>query len=424
VRRRPIAKARSAGGTTTLPLSCGSVAGAVFVLTDPTVRQQGPVAALVSTAGWASAARRVLGQAWIATPTATLDPDEARRAGSGSHLAPAPGPGWARRVPVTVKTAAKDLLQWRKGRNAVIDHNGPWRRGEVTFVWQRHELFQTAGIDLARMLEAPSVLFVTAPQVWEAKQWGIRRPGWERLLERRGDVPAMRAADLVACGSQPVAEAVLRLGVRADRVLITPTGVDLDLFRADGGAGSARTELGLDGRFVVGWVGSFRGFHAVSSAIGIAAEVDGATLLLVGDGPERPAVERLARTRGVDVVFTGTVPHQELPAYLAAMDVAIITAARGRSFHYSPLKLAEYLAAGCAVVAPRVGQIVERLTDGNDVVLYDPGDDRAFATALRELRDDQDRRATLGRAARATAERDWSWDHQVHRILAALGEVT
>jgi glycosyltransferase involved in cell wall biosynthesis len=406
-----------------LPLSCGSVAGAVFVLTDPTVRQQGPVAALVSTAGWASAARRVLGQAWIATPTATLEPDEARRAGSATHLARTPAPGWARHVPVLAKTAAKDILQWRQSRRAVIDPNGLWQPGEVAFVWQRHELFQTAGLELARRLGAPSVLFVTAPQVWEARQWGVRRPGWERLLERRGDVPALRAADLVACGTEPVAEAVLRLGVREDRVLITPTGVDLDQFDGSDGT-SARVRLGLEGRFVVGWVGSFRGFHAVESAIEVVAEVDGATLLLVGDGPERPKVERLARARGVAIVCTGTVPHQDLPAYLRTMDVAIVTASTGRSFHYSPLKLAEYLAAGCAVVAPSVGQIAERLTDGSDVVLYDPGDTVAFASALRDLRDDPGRRAALGRAARATAERDWSWDRQIQRILAALGELT
>ena len=119
-------------------------------------------------------------------------------------------------------------------------------------------------------------------------------------------------------------------------------------------------------------------------------------------------------------VFTGTVPHDELPRHLAAMDAALIVAAADAAFHYSPLKLAEYLAAGLPVVAPRLGQPAARLTDGIDAMLVDAGDVPAINAALRDLRDDPDRRAAIGRAARATAAATWSWDDQVRRVSAAL----
>jgi glycosyltransferase involved in cell wall biosynthesis len=241
------------------------------------------------------------------------------------------------------------------------------------------------------------------------------------LVERTGEQPAFRDATLLACGTQDVAEQVVRLGGAPEKILVTPTGVDLDLFDSAPDGGSVRRDLGLDGRFVVGWVGSFRRFHAIENAVDAVARVDGATLLLVGDGPERPAVEALARERRVDAVFTGTAPHAALPSYLAAMDVAVVTASAQRSFHYSPLKLAEYLAAGRCVVAPSIGQIAERLTDGVDAVLYPAGDDRALAAALQRLRDDPSRRADLGRGARASAVRSWSWDTQIERIVGALG---
>ena len=70
--------------------------------------------------------------------------------------------------------------------------------------------------------------------------------------------------------------------------------------------------LGLDGRFVVGWVGSFRRFHALDQLFDALVGIEDATLLLVGDGPERPRIELLARSRNVATVFTGTVPHDEL----------------------------------------------------------------------------------------------------------------
>jgi glycosyltransferase involved in cell wall biosynthesis len=394
--------------------------GAVLVLPNTTVGQQGPVAAWLSTAGWASAMRRVLGDAWIETPEGSVEPDEARLRGSHPQLSGVRASPWRRRVPTVVKTAAKDVRRWRRGRQFRVDPEGPWRAADVRFVWQRHELFHVAGLELARALGCPSVLFVPAPLVWESAQWGVRRPGWGSWLERHGEQPALRGADLIACGSEMVAEWVRHLGVQEDRILITPTGVDLDLFAERPDPGPTRRRLGLDDRFVIGWVGSFRRFHALEQAVDVAAGIDGAALLMVGDGPERPKVEQLARNRGVVSVFTGTVPFLELPAYRSAMDVALVLAERDGAFHYSPLKLAEYLAAGLPVIAPRLAQCSERLRDGVDALLVAPGDTRALGEALEYLREDPSARAALGRHARAAAEAGWSWDQQVRRILSAL----
>jgi glycosyltransferase involved in cell wall biosynthesis len=324
-------------------------------------------------------------------------------------------------VPVAVKTAAKDFRQWQRARRFRIAPDGPWSSTTLAFVWQRHELFHRAGIDLARTLGVPSVLFVPATLVWEREKWGNARPAWADTLERLGEQRALRDVDLVACGSEAVVEQVTRMGVSGARTIITPTGVDLSLFESAGNPGALRHRLGLDGQFVVGWVGSFRRFHAIEQTIEAMAGIDGATLLLVGDGPERPRIEELARSSKVAAVFTGTVPHDELPLHLAVMDAALVVAAPDAPFHYSPLKLAEYLAAGLPVVAPRLGQPAARLTDRVDAMLVDAGDVPAITAALRELRDDPVRRAEIGRAARAAAEANWSWDDQVRRITAAVG---
>ncbi len=294
----------------------------------------------------------------------------------------------------------------------------------VAFVWQRHELFHTAGVDLARELGVPSVLFVPATHVWEADEWGTRRPGWRGLAERAGEAPALRAADVVACGTELVAEQARRIGARPESILITPTGVDLDVFALGLEEEATRTQvrerLGLRGRFVVGWVGSFRPFHALDQAITAVAGIDDATLLLIGDGPERARIEDLARAQGVSTVFTGTVAHPDLPEHLAAMDVALVLGRRDRTFHYSPLKLAEYLAAGRAVVAPDVPQIAARLVDDVDACLMPPGDAVALGRVLRRLRDEPETRARLAAAARVAAEARFSWDNVIRRILDRL----
>ena len=385
--------------------------------------EQGPVAALLSTAGWAAAGERVVGRSWVVTPEGVLTADAARRRGSSPALRSPAGRSVRRRLPAVAKTAARDVLQWRTSRGYAVDPRGPWSGSDIAFVWQRHDLFHTAGLELARHLGVPSVLFVPAAKVWEAEQWGTRRPGWGRWLERHGERPALLGADLVACGTQPVVDQALRMGVPDDRVLLTPTGVDLDVFGEPPDPAPLRRRLDLGGRFVVGWIGSFRRFHAVEQLVEAASTVPDAALLLVGHGPERARIEQLARERGVRAVFPGTVPYDELPAYLAAMDVAVVLAPRGQPFHYSPLKLAEYLAAGLPVVAPAVGQLAERLTGGVDALLVPPHDLDALGAALGRLRDDPEERARLGKAARAAAEAEWSWDHQVRRVIDALADV-
>jgi glycosyltransferase involved in cell wall biosynthesis len=378
------------------------------------------VASLLSTAGWAAAAERVLGGSWVVTPSDVLTPSGARQRGSDPTLRSRTEASVRRRLPPVAKTAVRDVLHWRRGRRFSINPTGPWSGTHVTLVWQRHDLFTTAGVDLARRLGVPSVVFVPAAKVWEAEQWGTTRPGWGRLLEWRAERPSLLGADLVACGSQPVVEQIVRLGVPEERVLLTPTGVDLELFAEPPDPTTLRRRLGLEDRFVVGWVGSFRRFHALEQAVEAVSAVPGTAMLLVGDGPERPSIERLARQLGTPAVFTGTVAHHQLPAHLAAMDAAVVLAPVGQPFHYSPLKLAEYLAAGLPVVAPATGQLAERLTDGVDAIVVPPHDVADLAAALHRLRDDPEERARLGKAARAAAEAEWSWDHQVRRVIDAL----
>jgi glycosyltransferase involved in cell wall biosynthesis len=397
--------------------------GAVLVLPTTTAGQQGPVAALLSTAGWLAACERVLGPSWLVSPEGVLDAETARRLASGAHLSPGASRSLASRVPLLVKTAAKDLRQYARGSSFQVDPAGPWSDAPVAFVWQRHELFHTAGLDLATALGVPSVVFAPAVAVWEARRWGVGRPGWGPLVERLGEAPSLRRATVLACGSEEVAAEARRIGADPARIVITPTGVELEPPVAAGDAASVRTRLGLDDTFVLGWAGSFRPFHALHRLVEAVAGLDDVTLLLVGDGPERPAVEARARELGVRTVFTGTVPHLDLPRYLAAMDAAAVVAPDHGEFHYSPLKLAEYLAAGLPVVAPAVETVSSRLVHDEQALLVPPADPAALRAAVVRLRDDAALRDRLAAAGRAEVEAHWSWDEQVRRVRERLREL-
>ena len=367
----------------------------------------------LAVAGWAAAGREIWGRSWLFTPEGVLTPEEARALASrptGSANAPS---FWRRFVPRVLARFARDMP------------HGAWERANLAFVWQRHDLFQRAGHDLARRLGVPLVLCVDAPVVWEARRWGVRRPGWGRLLERVGEDPLLRAADLVACISEEVAEEVARRGVSSERILVTPNGVDIHLFNPDVSGSAVRKRYSLGDAFVLGWIGSFHKFHGLDLAIEVAAELreelPELRLLLVGDGLDRARIEAQVRRLNLrNVVFTGTVDHSDIPSHIAAMDVPLVLCPADDAFHYSPLKLREYMACGRPVIAPRIGELRDFISDGEDGLLVEPGDVLSLVAAIRRLCDNPDLRASMGVAARSKMVRDGSWERQVQRTSEAL----
>jgi glycosyltransferase involved in cell wall biosynthesis len=246
------------------------------------------------------------------------------------------------------------------------------------------------------------------------------------VLERFGERPQLVASDVVAVVSDEVAVEVERLGVDPRRVLVSPMSVDADRFSPEISDAAARRRLGVrDDAFVVGWTGSFRRFHGLELAIDALARLrrDGvdAELLLVGDGAEREGIRDHARLLGVAdaVIFAGAVTHDDLPELLAAMDVTVVTARAGEGFHYSPLKMREYMAAGRPVVAPAVGDVARTITDSVDGLLYEPGDAAGLAQQLRRLHMDADLRRRVGDSGRQLMVRTGTWRVQLDRLLAS-----
>jgi glycosyltransferase involved in cell wall biosynthesis len=408
----------------------GEPDGAVFVVSRSTRGQTGPLGMWMMAAGWAAAGETAFGRSWLITEEGVLDPARARALASRTTLSSGGSTSWKRHIPTVVKTAMKDVRDFRRARRFARSlPAGEWDDArEIAFVWQRHDLFQTAGHDLARRLGAPLVLCVDAPVVWEARRWGVRRPGWGGMLERFGENPLLRSADVILAVSEEVAEQVGKRGVPPGRILVTPNGVDIHVFTPDADGESIRRRYGLDGRFVVGWIGGFHKFHGLDLAIDMAARlketIPGLTLLLVGDGVERQRLESRVAELGLDnVMFTGTVGHSEVPAHIAAMDLALVLSPKDGQFHYSPIKLREYMACARPVVASRAGELAEFINEGVDGLLVEPGSVDDLAAAVRSLHESPELRSRLGEAGRDRMVREGSWERQVDRTYEKLTEI-
>jgi glycosyltransferase involved in cell wall biosynthesis len=390
--------------------------------------QVGPVAPWITMAGWTQAAAARHGEAWLLTTEGALDARDARQRATTptpTRGAATSASSWRRRIPEPLVTLAKDVR--RIGQNRAFDRaldRSRWRGRSVPYVFQLHGLFWDAGLRLARDLRAPSVLVVDACQVEEARSWGVHRPGWSHVAERRGEAPALRRADLVVCVSDEVAASVARVAGRRDGVIVVPNGVDTELFSATADDGDAALDaLGPQPGFVVGWAGSFRTFHGLELLVDAAARlrdrIPDLTLLLVGDGLGRPALKDAARAANVHAVFPGTVAYTDVPRYLRAMDVAVALAPSA-DFHYSPVKLREYQACGVPVIAAAAGEMSRLGADGDTARLVPPGDPGALARAIESLHRDRDAARAMGARGRDLVVETASWDQRLSVVEAAL----
>jgi glycosyltransferase involved in cell wall biosynthesis len=305
---------------------------------------------------------------------------------------------------------AYSLVAYWRMRRAVLLH-----RPDV--LYERHNLFLMAGVWLKRHYGLPYMLEVNSPLCAERERNGelnlIR-------LARRLEVSVWKSADIVLPVTRVLGDILVDQGVDRSRIEVIPNGINLHEFDISVDAAGVRRSLDLSGRFVLGFTGFVRPWHGLDQVIDFIADANRPDLflLVVGDGPARDALTEHARKRGVQdqVHFTGIVDRSEVPSYLAAFDVALQPAATP---YASPLKLFEYLAMARPIVAPNQPNLAEVLVDGQNALLFEPGDRASLFAALERIVSDAELRTRLSAAARQTIfERGLTWTRNAERVIA------
>ncbi len=207
-------------------------------------------------------------------------------------------------------------------------------------------------------------------------------------------------------------------------------GVDIDAYHPDVDGGEVRRRHGLADRPVVVCVSRLvprKGQDALIRAFPkIRQRVPDAALLVVSGGPYRSALERLARESGVsrDVVFTGSVPWEDLPAHFAAGDVFAMpcrTRRGGLDVEGLGIVYLEASATGLPVVAGDSGGSPDAVRDGETGYVVDGRDLDAIADRVATLLADRELAQRLGAAGRSWVEAEWRWQTQADRMRVLLG---
>lgn len=239
---------------------------------------------------------------------------------------------------------------------------------------------------------------------------------YEGMLRRVVDRELIaRRADAVVAVSPSDRQRMIELErIPPEKVVYVPNGIpDLPL----GDPEHVRRELGLaPSDPVVGTVCGLRPEKELETAIRALAKLaphrPGLRFLVVGDGPERPRLVRAADELGVPATFLGHRPNDEVPDLLAAMDVLVLSS----RFEGMPLAMLEWMAAGKAIVASRVGGIPAMVDDGKEALLVPPRDHVSFAAAIGRLLDDAAERQRLGQAAQCRQRAEFTFDQTVAQL--------
>lgn len=257
---------------------------------------------------------------------------------------------------------------------------------------------------VAAALRTPLVLFAHGSEVMSLPD----RSRLDAYLDRR----LFRHADLVVSnGPFLSAQLLLRIGKPRRLVDVSP-GIDLSLF--DGSP--PRTQRDRPRLLFVGHLIERKGVDVLLEAL-TASGPERFTMVVCGDGPEGARLRDLAERLGLTVDWRGEVAPAEVGAAMGAADILVVPTVRDEALGLVAL---EGMAAGCVVVASRVGGLAATVEDARNGFLADPGDASDLARALDRTVDLLGRPADLAalrQQARATAE-----DNSVHASARATVE--
>jgi len=328
--------------------------------------------------------------------------------------------GWVHRLRRALPKAMYELLELAYSALAYRRLHKAAKAFGPDVVYERYNLYLLAGLALCKRMGLPLLLEVNAPLAEERTRFGGLGLPW---LARWAEGLTWRGATYVLPVTQVLAGHVLARGVSPERVVVIPNGINETHFRNAPGVEEAKAALGWSGALILGFTGFVRDWHGVDRVLRWLAAAEtprAARLLVVGDGPARADLERLANELNLRdrVRFTGVVGRDQIPRLVASFDIALQPAVVA---YASPLKLFEYLAMGKAIVAPRQPNIEEILVDGANALLFDASVPGALEQALSRLCHDTDLRSQVAQGAASTIRAlSLTWHQNARRVVELI----
>ena len=295
-------------------------------------------------------------------------------------------------------------------------------------IYQRYSFANYVGVYLKAKYNIPYICEYNGSFVWMGKNWG--KGIFHESLITDIELLNLNAADLIVVVSQASKDELLERGIREEKILVNPNGVDPNKYSPEICAKPVTEKYDLSNKIVVGFIGTFGKWHGVVEMARAIVDFyesfpelsNKIRFLLIGDGNMMPEVlsiinKSLYRKK---VIFTGSIPQEEGPSYLSACDIFLsphVHNPDGTKFFGSPTKLFEYMSMKKAIIASDLEQIGDVLEHKKTAYLVQPGDIKALSNAIAVVSNNKELRIQLGENARKEVLEKYTWELHVKRII-------
>ncbi len=245
--------------------------------------------------------------------------------------------------------------------------------------------------------------------------------GLRYYLTKRLETYIFKQANAITTICEGLRADIISRGIAPEKITVIANAVDIEQFTYGLAADPVlRAELGLQGKTVLGFIGSFYAYEGLTlllDALPIILQKQPAIrLLLVGGGPQEALLKQKVQELGLEqhVVFTGRINHEQVQDYYKQVDIFIYPRLSMRLTELvTPLKPLEAMAQGRLVVASDVGGHKELMVEGVTGCLFKAGDKHALANTVLHLLDAPESWDAMRKAGRSFVEQQRNWPRSV-----------
>lgn len=294
----------------------------------------------------------------------------------------------------------------------------------------RYSIYDISGLWISKLFRVPVVYEINGSVEYERE---IENKFYFKKLVRRTEKSIFNKADLVLLVSNELKRYFNEKNYNMNKILIVPNGVDMAKFNREIElpAEFAQMKEQWADKKVIGFSGSLKSWHGAERIIDILPdilkEVPDARYLIIGDGDRRRMIEAKMKEMGLEeyVYITGFQDYKLIPTLLKIPDITVAPYHNIDFFHFSPLKVIEYMGAGKPVVAPPLGQCVDLIGyEGDRGILLSENTDEQLTNAIVKLLKDPALVKTMGRNAQSFIEENYTWEQNARRIDEAIQKYT
>jgi glycosyltransferase involved in cell wall biosynthesis len=319
--------------------------------------------------------------------------------------------------------------------------------GNYDYIYHRFSGLSFLAAHFSRNFNIPLILEFNSSDVWKLKYWSKQSFFLATLIARTANsfkMPIVKRIEdynlknalLIIVPSKSLKISLTKRGIPCQKILVNPNGVDLKNYSPKVSGYEIREKYNLGNSKLIGFIGTFAQWHGVeelAKSIVIFFNSNPECLknvkfLLIGEGRLMRTIKTIINKSGYkhNVIFTGLIPQNEGPKYLAACDILLsphIKNPDGSNFFGSPTKLFEYMAMGKPIIASNLDQIGELLNHRKTAFLVEPGDIQELANAMKTLIRNPQLRGILGMNAHTEVLQKYTWEENVNKILKKLEHI-